>query len=342
MQKGFVTPLIIVGVVVLAIVAAGAFYLGKATTFQEVPNPLSIFQSIQPIPSSTTDGTANWKTYTNTLLGYELKYPSSLRLIEKTSFRSMTLTDMELDESTTYPLTGENVLVESVGGQAGSTPAIYKGFLLSIRPNTSSYYSYETLSSYWDKVPIDGLSAYKTEDSFESGGHKAQFINVVLEDSYKDQYELNASFNAANKQEYFSLFNQILSTFRFFDQDQTATEFPPLYPKVDWRETTYQEKYSFANQTMVGGIIEKGADVTVSRLYKDFPEDLVEDFSNYYQQWFALRGWRLVSGGTNLKRYRLGSYNYYRRGHHFKFELSAAQIEKWIGQSDFRFYVAHD
>lgn len=98
-----------------------------------------------------------------------------------------------------------------------------------------------------------------------------------MEDPFKDQLELNASFNG-NKKEYVGLFDRMLTTFNFFEDAQTNIEFSPLYPKVDWGETTYQEKYPFRSKAIVGGIVEKGATVTTSKLYKDVSEDLVEGF----------------------------------------------------------------
>lgn len=83
MQKGFV-QFIILGVVVLAVVAAGAFYLGRTTqkptspqnpVVSETPNP-SPTSSASPTPTGI-DETANWKTYTNTKEGYSIKYPLS-------------------------------------------------------------------------------------------------------------------------------------------------------------------------------------------------------------------------------------------------------------------------
>ena len=70
-QKGFVSFLLIVLVLVGAAVA-GYLYLGKNFSQFSLPTPKTL---ITPTPSSS-DPTANWKTYTNKEIGISFKYPS--------------------------------------------------------------------------------------------------------------------------------------------------------------------------------------------------------------------------------------------------------------------------
>lgn len=70
MKKGFILPLIIALVAVIALVAT--FYLVKKSS-SLTTNPI-----IQASPSNEV--TANWKTYTNTKYGFVLKYPSTLTI----------------------------------------------------------------------------------------------------------------------------------------------------------------------------------------------------------------------------------------------------------------------
>ena len=72
MQKGLGAIYILVGVLILGLVAGGAYYFGKSSTPKSSPTPIV---SQTPSPSSTPDETANWKTYTNNNLGYSLKLP---------------------------------------------------------------------------------------------------------------------------------------------------------------------------------------------------------------------------------------------------------------------------
>ena len=77
-QRGFIPILILVGILVIAVAVSGAYYMGtrKPAT---VPSPTPVVTSSSPSDASPAPNgageTANWKTYTNTKLGYEIKYP---------------------------------------------------------------------------------------------------------------------------------------------------------------------------------------------------------------------------------------------------------------------------
>lgn len=74
MQKGQVLIFLLVGILIIAGIG-GAFYLGRQTTPKSSTIPAVTSQTPQPTPSPS-DETANWKTYTNSKLGYAIKYPA--------------------------------------------------------------------------------------------------------------------------------------------------------------------------------------------------------------------------------------------------------------------------
>ena len=83
MQKGFGLIYILIGVLILVSVAGGTYYLGRQATLK--PSPASVITSQTPHPTLAPDAspvptgvreTANWKTYTNTVYGYSISYPS--------------------------------------------------------------------------------------------------------------------------------------------------------------------------------------------------------------------------------------------------------------------------
>lgn len=100
-QAGFTPILVLVGILVLITVTGGAFYLGNSlqkpiqsqnpvsTSAIPNPSPVAISQTPQPthspLPTQTaipTNETANWKTYTNTKLGFSFKYPPEASVTE--------------------------------------------------------------------------------------------------------------------------------------------------------------------------------------------------------------------------------------------------------------------
>lgn len=79
-QKGFSVVLILIGIIILAAgLIGGAYYLGTIKNRLQPQNPVVTSQSPQPTVSSTPDETANWKTYTEILSDYSIKYPSTFK-----------------------------------------------------------------------------------------------------------------------------------------------------------------------------------------------------------------------------------------------------------------------
>lgn len=84
MQKGFGSILILVGILVLAAVAVGAYYFGKSQTLKpQIQNPVAVSQTPQPIstPSASQDEISNWKTYTNDKYNFSFKYPKEASIV---------------------------------------------------------------------------------------------------------------------------------------------------------------------------------------------------------------------------------------------------------------------
>lgn len=91
-QRGFVPILILLGVLVVAGLAGGAFYFGRQTVSDlkiitsqtQTPSPTLPLQP--PTPTPTPDETAVWKTYEGqypTLGKYSIKYPSNFAICFK-------------------------------------------------------------------------------------------------------------------------------------------------------------------------------------------------------------------------------------------------------------------
>lgn len=78
MSKGFTGVYLLIGVLILAALA-GAAYLGKlpiklSTSQPQISTTPTPQVDASPVPNGTGE-TDNWKTYRNTTIGFEIKYP---------------------------------------------------------------------------------------------------------------------------------------------------------------------------------------------------------------------------------------------------------------------------
>jgi len=96
MQRGIGQIYIFVGMLIALMIAGGAYYLGRQTNNQSSPKACTMEAKIcpdgssvgrtgpncefAPCPSATpkSDETANWKTYTNNKLKFQIKYPTEI------------------------------------------------------------------------------------------------------------------------------------------------------------------------------------------------------------------------------------------------------------------------
>lgn len=74
-QAGFAVLWIIVGILILAVVASGAYYLGRVTVPKTQPQSQIVTSSPQPTTSPVIDETASWKLFNRETLGVKFKYP---------------------------------------------------------------------------------------------------------------------------------------------------------------------------------------------------------------------------------------------------------------------------
>lgn len=124
MQKGFAPILLLITILILVTLAAGAYYFGKSQTSKpQTQNQVVVSQTLQPTsaPSSSPDtspvpnGTgeiANWKTYTNIDAKFSIQHPSLMVYTEQflSDSKKLKRVTFDGDEGTikiTYALVGE-------------------------------------------------------------------------------------------------------------------------------------------------------------------------------------------------------------------------------------------
>lgn len=200
-QKGLAPILIIV--VILAIFVGG-YYLG-----QQKIKPVPSRPTVQPSPGPA-DETTNWKTYTDTELGFTFKYPD-------TYFKFQGDSKLGFFVATLAPEGGDSpkfLGIDDVWLSAGSLSGVNTASLDQYLESTSDYASAQ-------KIPITmgGINGYKVIYTFMVGPAeplKPQYTyeGLVIKDSKLYSVSM-ASWSKNTLDRNKNTFNQILSTFRF-------------------------------------------------------------------------------------------------------------------------------
>ncbi len=178
-------------IIAVIISSAATYFVFQSKSQNQTPKPVT---QIAPSPTPT-DATANWKTYTNNVFKYSLKYPSEMTIDEKDPLFVWIGKQVYVTVSNTNPETcrGDCPVIEGatdvvagglkarkisgyVGAVGGSTPQTYQTVVI---PYNNSFYKF---------------TLYELErDSIENPSRQ---LGTIASDKIV-------------------LFNQILSTFRF-------------------------------------------------------------------------------------------------------------------------------
>lgn len=84
MRKNGFAPVIILVIIAIAAVVAGAYFIGKnEITKKTTSGPISTsISSSTPSPTGTPSPKESLETYKNTAYGFELKYPKTFKIVE--------------------------------------------------------------------------------------------------------------------------------------------------------------------------------------------------------------------------------------------------------------------
>lgn len=215
-QKGQAIILVLVGVVVLVAIAAGAYYFGKSQVPKAQPQTQqpTVVSSSSPDASPVPNGTgetvyteqsrsANWKTF-NSNLGFSFKYPQSFWI--------------------TSSETRKKDLIEH--GDAPPAPQGTVGFMQIITSMVDSADSLINQKIENAKVTVEKTiqvnqypAKYAELESEENKNVITLLISIQKDNSYAIYLSATNYSKSGEpgikKEQLISTFNQILSTFRF-------------------------------------------------------------------------------------------------------------------------------
>lgn len=199
MQRGQALIFLLIGIVIL--VASGAYYLGR----QPTPNQSAVVTS-PPSSSTTSDETAIWQTYKNYTYKYEIKYPGDYRILPQTDKEK---SQLGVDANTCITLKSTQQCI----------------VLINYWPN-----SLEELLKL--KAPTD-FSKAKPQDFSSINvkgkkyvyeiGHSATQVEMLIPRLDSDIGVFTISYiNYPGEPETVKILEQVVSTFKFTDQDSLS------------------------------------------------------------------------------------------------------------------------
>ena len=212
MQRGFSSVYILVGILVIAAIAGGAYFLGRSNQSkpgQIVSQPQPTLQPTSiPQPSPPPTDTKDWKIYTNVTYGYEIKYPPD-KFIDCSAEDSFIIYDKHSNDT---------ICAAGEGPYGGLSISKVNNATLA---NQSSYP--ECYSSKEEPIKVGGIDGTKHTNTLKSENNdcnktivaatrlrnyillnnKGVSFQIVFNDAVNEQLKLTQTIN------------QILSTFRF-------------------------------------------------------------------------------------------------------------------------------
>ena len=198
---------ILAGIILMIIVATGAFLLGKSQNPPSTSNPQPTTYNLPPSPSPTPDPTADWKIYTNTEYRFSVKHPPKLSFVEQKS-------DTSLLQINFAPLKDESSPYFSIQVKKPDKP---ENIIQNIKAQIVGHITDKITSQQLDPHGFSGLQYdYTTLEG-------KQRSTVIITNNYYF-YVIEADTNSID---------QILSTFKFLDKSNSATNTPIKTPQAN-------------------------------------------------------------------------------------------------------------
>ena len=206
-QKGFTLILILVGIVIIASVAGGAYYFGKSQMSKpQPPNPMVTSQTPQPTPSPTNE-IVNWKTYTNKKLSF--RYPPDWEVSSPEFFGPRIVVEFKYKQTPLFTLTE----VDNYKQDTKKPYISLNEFIGSSRIDKTK------------DIMISGNPAKQVIDPGEQG-HSLPSEEILLFTPDKSSIiSLHYSKDYYDQPDSDKMLDQISATFKFLDQANTEGQF---------------------------------------------------------------------------------------------------------------------
>lgn len=210
MSKGFSAVYVLVGILLVAAIAGGAYFLGRSGKVEPVKMVSQSQPTAQPVSalqaSPSADETANWKTYTNNKMGFEIKHPDNYMVSEESDNKVLIAIDRLGSNGFWISNDKVNIFIDLnslktcaiVLKEIQENPGV-RPFCLDIGKNFGQSQDIASIKL----GNIDARSFYVTSTGQGGTFHIIQTVN-----NPKTQVYIFPSDNN-------TLVNQILSTFRF-------------------------------------------------------------------------------------------------------------------------------
>ena len=183
-------------ILALVIVGGGGWYYYENYYKKPTPTPTVTPSTKEPTTTTTKDETADWKTYTNEKYGYSLKYPKDWEYKENMheGYEKGAIVGFR------KPPTKDEGFYDIVirVADAGNTLTIDEWLARNAKPSIVTSPTHKTIGV--DKLPgVEFIESNMDE-------HKAVYLA---------HNKLVMSFTIAKDSKYLSIFNKMLSTFKF-------------------------------------------------------------------------------------------------------------------------------
>lgn len=196
-KPSFAKPILLMSVLIVLLLGTSAFLYYQNTNLQKQINALQV----SPLASSTPNPTTNWKTYTNSKAGYEIKYPAGWFITN------------DAISNVQSPLPEKGTVVINFYSVDGSTTNLDK-LLDSILKDFKSMGGDPAFTSYESKTSttVAEYPALKVSGK----GYGGNYLSYLIANSNtKTNAHISITFQEGDLENFQSTIDQILSTFKF-------------------------------------------------------------------------------------------------------------------------------